>query len=192
MDPPFRRSSTIPRRGLDRPEPYNSGRRPPMHVLSTLAFAAVVLSAPAPGQQDHQHANTEKLGTVRFATSCTPAAQPAFARAMALLHSFEFAPAIESFTAAEKADPGCAIAEWGIALSRWGNPFAAGIKPPALLEAGRAAIEQGERDRRQDRSRARLHCRREPAVCRFREGRSTDTAPRLSRCDGHTGREIRR
>ena len=59
---------------------------------------------------------------------------------MALLHSFEFAPAIEGFTAAGTADPGCAIAYWGIALSRWGNPFAAGIKTPAQLEAGRAAI----------------------------------------------------
>ena len=84
----------------------------------------------------------EKLGTVRFATSCSAAAQPAFARAMALLHSFEFGPAIEGFTAAGTTDPGCAIAYWGIALSRWGNPFAAGLKTPAQLEAGRAAIAQ--------------------------------------------------
>jgi hypothetical protein len=112
-----------------------------MPILSTFAFTAVLI-ATASGPQDHQHASSEKLGTVRFATSCTPAAQPAFARAMALLHSFEFGPAIESFTAAEKADPGCAIAEWGIALSRWGNPFAAGLKTPAQLDAGRAAISK--------------------------------------------------
>ena len=111
-----------------------------MSVLSPLAIAAVVLLAPVSGQQAHQHGSTEKLGTVRFATSCAAGAQPAFGRAMALLHSFEFAPAIEGFTAAGTADPGCAIAYWGIALSRWGNPFAAGIKTPAQLEAGRAAI----------------------------------------------------
>ncbi len=107
----------------------------------TFPFAAVVaLFAPILTQQAHEHGGPEKLGTVRFTTSCTAAAQPAFARGMALLHSFEFGPAIESFTAAGTADPGCAIAYWGIALSRWGNPFAAGIKTPAQLEAGRAAI----------------------------------------------------
>jgi hypothetical protein len=117
-----------------------------MSLISPLAITAIVLASPVlgqqyEGQQPHQHgAGSEKLGTVRFATSCTAAAQPAFARAMALLHSFEFAPAIDGFTAAGTTDPGCAIASWGIALSRWGNPFAAGIKTPAQLEAGRAAI----------------------------------------------------
>ena len=102
------------------------------------ALAALVLAAPAGGQ--HQHGAAEKLGTVKFSTSCTEAAQPAFARAMALLHSFEFGPAIDGFNAAVAADPGCGIAYWGIALSRWGNPFAAGLKPTSALQAGRAAI----------------------------------------------------
>jgi len=115
-----------------------------MSVVAPLAIAAVVLLAPVEGQQAHQHGGAEKLGTVRFTTSCTTAAQPAFARAMALLHSFEFAPAIEGFTAAGTTDPGCAIAYWGIALSRWGNPFAAGIKSPAQLDAGRAAIARAK------------------------------------------------
>ena len=84
---------------------------------------------------------------------------------MALLHSFEFGPAIEGFTAAGTTDPGCAIAYWGIALSRWGNPFAAGIKTPAQLEAGRAAIAKARDDRREDRPRARLHRRRGAALC---------------------------
>ena len=70
---------------------------------STLAFASR-RRCPRAGlrlSRNTSTAGSEKLGTVRFATSCTPAAQPAFDRAMALLHSFEFAPAIESFTAAE-------------------------------------------------------------------------------------------
>jgi hypothetical protein len=110
-----------------------------IHVaISAIAVAVAVLSARPPQQQAHEH-GPEKLGTVRFANSCAPGAQPAFARAMALLHSFEFAPAIEGFTAAGAADPACAIAYWGITLSRWGNPFAAGLKTPAQLEAGREA-----------------------------------------------------
>jgi hypothetical protein len=111
-----------------------------MSFTSQVAIAVVALFVQISAQQSHEHGGAEKLGTVRFSNSCTAEAQPAFGRAMALLHSFEFAPAIESFTAAGKADPGCAIASWGIALSRWGNPFAAGIKTPAQLEAGRAAI----------------------------------------------------
>ena len=111
-----------------------------MSLTSPVAIAVVALFVPISAQQSHEHGGAEKLGTVRFSNSCTAEAQPAFGRAMALLHSFEFAPAIESFTAAGTADPGCAIASWGIALSRWGNPFAAGIKTPAQLEAGRAAI----------------------------------------------------
>src|SRR5262245_2666542 len=106
------------------------------------ALAGVILAAPS--AQQHQHDATEKLGTVKFSTYCAPAAQPSFARAMALLHSFEFGPAIDAFNAATASDPGCAIAYWGIALSRWGNPFAAGIKAPAALQAGRAAIAKGK------------------------------------------------
>jgi hypothetical protein len=104
------------------------------------AFA--VLLSLTPAVQQHQHDATEKLGTVKFSTSCAEAAQPAFARAMALLHSFEYGPAIDSFNAAVAADAQCGIAYWGIALSRWGNPFAAGIKPPPALKAGRDAIEK--------------------------------------------------
>jgi tetratricopeptide (TPR) repeat protein len=105
-----------------------------------LAFTTAVLAATGGAQQQH-HAGpgVEKLGTVKFATSCTEPAQPLFLRAMALLHSFEFAPAIDGFNAAAAADPGCAIAYWGIALSRWGNPFAPGVKAAASMEAGRAA-----------------------------------------------------
>src|SRR5262245_23764829 len=101
--------------------------------------------AVAGGQQTHQHgAEAGKLGTVRFSTSCAQSAQPAFLHGLALLHPFEFAEAIESFTAASTADPKCGIAFWGVGLSRWGNPFAAGIKPPAQLQLGRTAIESAK------------------------------------------------
>src|SRR5687767_1401447 len=71
----------------------------------------------------------EKLGTVHFENSCSAAAQPQFDRAVALLHSFEFGQAIAAFTDTLKTDPRCAMAQWGIALSRWGNPFGANIRP---------------------------------------------------------------
>ncbi len=91
-----------------------------------------------------QHAgHTGKLGTVHFPTSCAADVQPSFERSLALLHSFEFREATEGFQAVLGADSTCAIAYWGIALAAWGNPFAAGIKPPAQIQRGQQAIERG-------------------------------------------------
>lgn len=95
-------------------------------------------------QEHHHEASGEKLGTVRFETSCSEAAQPQFNRALALLHSFEFGRAIEAFQTTLATDPRCAMAYWGIALSRWSNPFAAGAKPVSQLRQGREAVEQAK------------------------------------------------
>jgi len=104
-----------------------------------------LLAADSCVAQEHQHATAvEKLGTVRFATSCNSAAQKEFDRAVALLHSFQFGHAIDGFNNTLKAGPPCAMAYWGIALSRWGNPFAAGQKATSQLQDGRRAAEQGQ------------------------------------------------
>ena len=109
-------------------------------VSRALALGLILGSPVAAQQHEHGTPTSEKLGTVSFPTSCSPAAQPLFNRAVALLHSFEFAHAIEGFTRTLKTDPACAMAEWGIALSRWSNPFSPGIRPAAQLQQGRDAI----------------------------------------------------
>ncbi|HXA85433.1 MAG TPA: hypothetical protein VNZ47_10175 [Candidatus Dormibacteraeota bacterium] len=91
--------------------------------------------------QAHDHTSPENLGKVIFSTSCSSAAQPQFNRAVALMHSFQFARAIEAFNVILVSDPSCAISYWGIALSNWGNPFAAGLKSPSQLDQGLKAIE---------------------------------------------------
>jgi hypothetical protein len=98
------------------------------------------IAAGSLGAQEHQHQAPEKLGTVHFETSCKAAAQPEFDRAMALLHSFEFAEAIQGFTATLVADPSCAMASWGTAIARWGNPFAVTLRQPPQLQQGLDAI----------------------------------------------------
>jgi hypothetical protein len=114
------------------------------HSAGCAAGVALLFGAVAIAQQhEHGAAPAEKLGTVHFAVSCSAAAQPQFDRAVALLHSFEFATAIDAFTATLTTDPTCAMSQWGIALSRWGNPFAVGIRAPAQLTKGRDAIERG-------------------------------------------------
>src|SRR4029450_3247881 len=112
----------------------------PSLVPRAIALALLVAGPVLAQQHEHGASTDEKLGTVRFATSCSAEAQPLFNRAVALLHSFEFARAIDGFGATLKTDPSCAMAEWGIALSRWGNPFGVGVRPPAQVQQGREAI----------------------------------------------------
>jgi hypothetical protein len=92
--------------------------------------------------QGHTHSPAGKFGTVNFETSCNADAQRQIDRAVALLHSFDFQRAIDDFTAAGTADATCGIAQWGVALSLWTNPFAIGIKPEAQVRRGSDATER--------------------------------------------------
>jgi len=58
------------------------------------------------------------LGTATFPTSThSAAAQRDFMRGLLLLHVFEYVTAAKAFVAAEKADPGFAMAYWGEAMT---------------------------------------------------------------------------
>jgi tetratricopeptide (TPR) repeat protein len=109
--------------------------------ISLLIVEALLSSPVGLAQADHS-ASPEKLGTVNFSTSCSAETQPQFNRAVALMHSFQFARAIETFHAVLERDPSCSMAYWGIALSSWGNPFASGLKSQAQLEQGFKAVTQ--------------------------------------------------
>jgi tetratricopeptide (TPR) repeat protein len=114
-------------------------------MLQRLTFFALLAPLGLVSQLHAQKiASMQKLGTVHFATSCSPGAQPIFNRAVALLHSFEFAQAIEGFNIVLKSDSTCGIAYWGIALSDWGNPFAPGIKQPNQIAAGLDAVQHAK------------------------------------------------
>src|SRR5229473_1296870 len=94
-------------------------------------FAQSALTAPA-----------EDLGKVHFETSCKPDAQQHFDQAMLYQHSFWYRASQKSFEDALKADPECAIAYWGIALSLLYNPH---VAPPVKnLAEGAAALEKGK------------------------------------------------
>jgi tetratricopeptide (TPR) repeat protein len=113
-----------------------------MQIRCALLLVLCALMAPGLGfAQAHDPASPENLGKVNFSTSCSSAAQPQFNRAVALMHSFQFARSIEALNVILVSDPSCAIAYWGIALSNWGNPFAAGLKLQAQLDQGLKAIE---------------------------------------------------
>ena len=95
--------------------------------------------------QGHAHPASEGLGELHFATSCRPAVAPGFDRAVALLHSFEFSQAIAAFDRVLAGDSTCAMAAWGIALSRWTNPFVAGARSSTQLQGGREAAARAAR-----------------------------------------------
>src|ERR1700761_4415337 len=68
--------------------------------------------------ENHRHFDSnEKLGTVSFPTSCTHSVQNSFVRGVALLHSFAYEEADQQFQKIAKADPQCAMAYWGQAMS---------------------------------------------------------------------------
>ncbi|HZB39216.1 MAG TPA: hypothetical protein VE443_14605 [Beijerinckiaceae bacterium] len=110
-------------------------------IATALAVAAAtsVFFADRAVSQDE---TDQRFGTVHFETSCNEAAQRRFDRGMRYQHSFWYQSSKEIFEDALKADPECAIAYWGIALSLLYNPHS---PPPApSLPAGLAAIEKGK------------------------------------------------
>jgi tetratricopeptide (TPR) repeat protein len=114
----------------------------PVRVLLCCLALASRLDA-----QDHRPTlvSSERLGTVHFQTSCAPAVTLPFDHAVALLHSFEFGPAIRGFNDVLAVDSTCAMAWWGIALSQWTNPMAVGARSLSSLQSGRAAATNATR-----------------------------------------------
>ena len=66
---------------------------------------------------DHHDMAGDRLGEIVFPNSGNAAAQAPFLRGLKLLHNFEYDDAIDSFQAAEKADPSFALAYWGEAMA---------------------------------------------------------------------------
>jgi protein SCO1 len=68
-------------------------------------------------------AQDARLGVVHFPTSCGWQSQRDFTSATSLLHLFQFADAEDLYRLITRQDPNCAIAYWGIAMSRLKNPL---------------------------------------------------------------------
>lgn len=112
-------------------------RHPLLSVAMLVLFPAAAVAQPA---EDHVHTPPEKLGGVHFATSCASAVGPAFERGVALLHSFGYGQASTAFATVAAQDPGCAMAEWGIAMSNFHIIW--GPATEAELAAGRDAAQK--------------------------------------------------
>src|SRR5262245_49538121 len=105
------------------------------HLLVALAVAILPFAAIA---QD-----AEKLGRVHFPISCSPASQQQFDRALAMLHAFWFPQAGNAFAAVAQAEPGCAMAYWGVAISARANPLA-GAPAATATKSGWEQLEKAK------------------------------------------------
>ncbi|MDQ3419782.1 MAG: hypothetical protein M3541_13560 [Acidobacteriota bacterium] len=149
-----------------------------LHVLAAIVLAAapgVLQELPAMQHPHESGRPPEQLGQVSFEASCGPDVAADMNRSVALLHSFWFNAAAASFTSIADKDPACGIAWWGVAMSRWGNPFAPS-RPVAALEQGRTAIEKARAvGAKSDRERAYI----EAAAALFTDFEKVDHRTRI-------------
>jgi len=116
--------------------------------MKRLTFTSVLLIVggsaafvpPAVGQHEHPAGDSTKLGKVNFTVSCDPSVQPQFSSAVAMLHSFWYEKASDTFAAVAEKDPTCGMAYWGIAMTYYHPIWQA--PGPADLKAGTASVEK--------------------------------------------------
>ncbi len=94
---------------------------------------------------EHAHVMTRsEIGEVRFPSTCAPAAAKDVETGVALLHSFWYDEAERTFRKALAADPQCAIAYWGVAMTQyypmWPTPLT-----PARLRNGAEALKEARK-----------------------------------------------
>jgi hypothetical protein len=109
-------------RRVDVVEPPSLGRNALMKgmitmkaIRSSLLAALAVIVCPAHGFADHRPG--EQLGTIRFEVRGKPEAQEKVVRGVKLVHHMMYVEADREFAAAVAADPDCALAHWGRAMT---------------------------------------------------------------------------
>lgn len=97
--------------------------------------------APADDEPHHHEDLTEaQVGTVHFPSSCVAAQQKPIELGVAMLHSFWYEEAEKQFEGIAKADPQCAIAHWGVAMSIWHQLWNRPDRP--TLDRGNAELKE--------------------------------------------------
>jgi hypothetical protein len=124
-----------------------------MHKIAAFAGICVLWVLPVRSEEIHSHPPPEKLGRVSFPTSCSPGVARDFERSVALLHSFAYAASEQSFREVAAADPNCAMAHWGIAMSYyhqlWSPPTPAELRDGQLEIQRASAMNRGSPRERQ-------------------------------------------
>ena len=113
-------------------------------LIAAITLCGVIFVTSTTAQHEHEHpaGDVGKLGKVNFPVSCDPSVQSQFNSAVAMLHSFWYEKANETFTQVAQRDPTCAMAYWGIAMTYYHQIWSA--PGPADLKAGLAAVEKAK------------------------------------------------
>ena len=148
--------------------------------LMMAAAAVVCVSQPAVSAP-----KAKQLGKVNFETSCKPAAQKLFNRAMLYQHSFWYRASQRTFEEALKADPEL---RHGL-LGHRAEPALEPARAAAGEESGRglARSQKGKSVGAKTAARARLHRRARRHVRRPRQGRPPHPRADLSQGHGAAG-----
>lgn len=85
----------------------------------------------------------ERLGTVDFPVSCGSAVQADFDRAVALLHHMTYEQARAAFRVVAERNPGCVMAQWGIAMTLF-QPLWPTRPTADDLQVGWAAVQKAQ------------------------------------------------
>jgi hypothetical protein len=99
------------------------------------APSSVTATSAAPAVGD-----LSKVGHIELPNSCVASVAPELLRGVALLHSFFYEEARRIFTGVAAADPSCAMAQWGIAMTYWHPIWAA--PEDADFQSGLAASDR--------------------------------------------------
>ena len=112
-------------------------------VRMVLFIGVCVLCIPlAIAQHEHPAGDPTKLGKVNFPVACEASVQPQFSSAVAMLHSFWYEKASETFAAVAEKDPTCGMAYWGIAMTYYHPIWQA--PGPADLKSGNTFAEKAK------------------------------------------------
>ena len=155
----------------------------PCVLALSLAVFPAVRAADAPALGD-----LSKVGTVAFPTSCEAQVQPDFLRGVALLHSFFYEEARRVFTSVAERDPGCAMAQWGVAMT-WYHPLWA-APTETELKAGLEAVQKAEGAAGASSQRERDYIGAVAAY--YRAGQGSGSGPVGQSCHGPTDQGTRR
>src|ERR1700751_164776 len=118
-----------------------SGSKTRAWLVAALGAVLALGAARSASAQSNPHDLMEGRGRdVSFPVSCGADIQARFDAALAALHSFWYGQALKEFTAITEADPECAMAYWGAAMSVWNQLWG----PPRAnnLQRGLDAIEK--------------------------------------------------
>jgi tetratricopeptide (TPR) repeat protein len=120
----------------------------PTALAPALLTAALALGAASAGQQTHMHddqalASDAGIGEVDFRVSCDEAVRARFDHALGLMHHMMYEQARSEFEQVAAADPGCAMAYWGVATTLFQPLW--GTRPSGEdLERGRQNVRKAK------------------------------------------------